>query len=98
MPSMQDFSMANEGIVDDKFQMPESRGIMDNLHGKKWFSSFDAKHGYWQQGLHPNCRDVTSFFSQKYGLLRWCVSAQGLKNCDGVSPGLQQYSGITMDT
>ena len=39
--------------------------------GSKYFTVLDAKNGYWQMDLHPDSRDLTTFFTP-YGRFRFC--------------------------
>ena len=46
--------------------------------GMKYFSSFDAKHGFWQCGLHKDSRDLTCFITTTHGLMRYRVLPMGI--------------------
>lgn len=51
--------------------------------GKKWYSSFDCKSGFWQVPLKEHCKKLTAF-SCPSGQFEWNVLPFGLKQAPGI--------------
>ncbi|KAK3241038.1 hypothetical protein CYMTET_49162 [Cymbomonas tetramitiformis] len=46
-----DHRMLNKQTVKDKYPLPDIQVMFDEMHGVKFFSSFDAVDGFWQRDL-----------------------------------------------
>lgn len=51
----------NKAIKREHFRLPTLEEITVNLAGSKIFSTVDAKQGFWQQKLHPDCTHLCTF-------------------------------------
>lgn len=51
----------NKAIRREHFKLPTLEEIISNLSGAKYFSTLDAKHGFWQVALHDNSTDLCTF-------------------------------------
>lgn len=79
-----DYRELNKKIVFDGYFLPYKRNLINRLAGKKWFSKFDCKSGFWQIKLTKESQPLTAF-STPQGQYECKVLPFGLKN----SP--QQY-------
>ncbi|KAK3287909.1 hypothetical protein CYMTET_4587 [Cymbomonas tetramitiformis] len=46
-----DYRMLNKQTIKDKYPLPDIEVMFDEMHGAKFFSSFDAVDGFWQRAL-----------------------------------------------
>eukprot|EP00854_Cymbomonas_tetramitiformis_P034278 gene34278-biopygen23681 len=53
--------------------------MFDDMHGTKYFSSFDAVDGFWQVHMAPKDIEKTAFTTHM-GSYEWMVMPQGLQN------------------
>ncbi|XP_063635188.1 uncharacterized protein K02A2.6-like [Cydia splendana] len=51
----------NKAIRREYFKLPTFEEITAELLGAKYFSTLDAKQGFWQVKLHPSCTDLCTF-------------------------------------
>lgn len=51
----------NRAIKREHFKLPTFEEITANLIGAKYFSTLDAKQGFWQVKLHPESTDLCTF-------------------------------------
>lgn len=51
----------NKAIKREHFKLPTFEEITANLLGAKYFSTLDAKHGFWQVKLHASSTDLCTF-------------------------------------
>ena len=56
-----DFRNINKITVRDTYPMPNTHEILESLRGAKYFSTLDAKKGYWQVGIKEADRNKTAF-------------------------------------
>ena len=74
-----DYRRLNAITHKDVFPVPRIDDMLDQLSGKKVFSTLDAKSGYWQVPLEETSRSKTAF-STSNGLYQFCVMPFGLCN------------------
>ena len=74
-----DYRKLNKVTVYDPEPMPQMEEIFAELAGSKFFSKFDFCKGYWQIGMKPEDRDLTTFVTHR-GLFRFTVMPFGLVN------------------
>eukprot|EP00854_Cymbomonas_tetramitiformis_P011813 gene11813-biopygen12132 len=74
-----DYRMLNKQTVKDKYPLPDIQVMFDEMHGAKFFSSFDAVDGFWQVPMAPGDVEKTAFTTQM-GSYEWLVMPQGLQN------------------
>ena len=74
-----DFRLLNKQLEDVYFPIPFIADLLDNLHGKKFFSSVDLRSGFYNVKLHETSTDCTAFsaLGQTYKYLRL---PQGIKS------------------
>ena len=60
----------NKYIKRPNYPMPTVEETTQNLHGAKVFSTFDAKHGFWQVELTEKSSLLTTF-NTPFGRYRW---------------------------
>lgn len=53
----------NKALKDVKYQMPTIEEILPELKDAKVFSTFDAKHGFWQIKLNEESSKLTTFWT-----------------------------------
>ena len=56
-----DYRMLNKQTVKDKYPLPDIQVMFDEMHGAKFFSSFDAVDGFWQVPMAPGDVEKTAF-------------------------------------
>ena len=74
-----DYRMLNRQTIKDKYPLPDIQVMFDEMHGAKFFSSFDAVDGFWQVPMAPGDVEKTAFTTQM-GSYEWLVMPQGLQN------------------
>ena len=74
-----DFRLLNKQLEDVYFPIPFIADLLDNLHGKKFFSSVDLRSGFYNVKLDETSTDCTAFsaLGQTYKYLRL---PQGIKS------------------
>ncbi len=74
-----DYRCLNSQTIKDKYPLPDIQQLFDEMHGAKYFSSFDAVDGFWQMAMAPEDVEKTAFTSP-YGSYEWLVMPMGLAN------------------
>ncbi|KAK3243513.1 hypothetical protein CYMTET_46839 [Cymbomonas tetramitiformis] len=74
-----DYRLLNSQTVKDRYPLPDIQQLFDEMHGAKYFSSFDAVDGFWQMAMAPEDVEKTAFTSH-YGSYEWLVMPMGLAN------------------
>ena len=74
-----DYRRLNSITCRDVFPMPRIDDMLEQLQGKKIFTTLDAKSGYWQVQMDPASRDKTAFWTTN-GLYEFLVMPFGLCN------------------
>ena len=74
-----DFRLLNKQLEDVYFPIPFIADLLDNLHGKQFFSSVDLRSGFYNIQLHESSTDCTAFsaLGQTYKYLKL---PQGIKS------------------
>ena len=78
-----DYRALNELTVNDKFPLPDVQAMMDQLQGKKVFSTLDCLWGFWNTPMYEPHRERTAMTTH-FGLFQWIVMPMGLKNSPSV--------------
>jgi len=74
-----DYRSINSITVKDRYPLPDIQQLFDEMHGAKYFASFDAVDGFWQMAMAPEDVEKTAFTSP-YGSYEWLVMPMGLSN------------------
>ncbi len=74
-----DYRQLNDATEKDAMPIPRIDELVDRIHGCKFLSSIDLRHGYFNIGLDPESRPCTAFTDGK-DLWQWTVMPQGLCN------------------
>lgn len=73
----------NKAIKREHFRLPTLDEITVNLAGSKIFSTVDAKQGFWQQKLHPDCTNLCTF-NTPYGRYKFLRLPYGINSASEV--------------
>ena len=69
--------------ISDSYKLPRKDYIFEKIRGCNWFSSLDAKSGYWQLRLSEETKPLTAF-SCPEGHFEWNVLPFGLKQAPSI--------------
>ena len=73
----------------DMFPLPRINDLLDQMQGKKIFSTLDARRGYWQIKVHETSREKTAFVTFDW-LYEFRVMPFGLCNAPSTFQRLMQ--------
>ena len=73
----------------DVYPLPQIDDLLDQLDGKRVFTTLDARTGYWQICMQEEFREKTAFATMK-GLYEFCVIPFGLCNSPATFQRLMQ--------
>ena len=75
-----DLTQLNKHVRRPIHPMKTPKEAVSNITpGSKYFSSLDAKHGYWQIALSPECQELTTFLTP-WGRYQFLRSPMGLSS------------------
>ena len=72
------YKKLNDNTKTDAYKLPDKSELIDRIQGKKIYSKFDCKSGYWQVKMHPDSIEQTTFTCPD-GHYEWLVMPFGLK-------------------
>lgn len=99
-----DYRYVNSYTVADQYPLCTVDEVIRKVGQGRFISVFDAKSGYWQLKVNPECRWLTAFVTHE-GLYEWVRMPFGLRNAgatfvravtDILRP-LQRFSGAYVD-
>ena len=74
-----DYRQLNKQTIPDKYPLPRSDDLIDQLHGAAFYSKIDLMSGYYQVKVFPEHVERTAFRTH-YGHYQWKVMPFGLTN------------------
>ena len=74
----------NKATIGDSYKLPRKDYILEKLKGKNWFSTLDAKSGYWQLRLSEETKPLTAFSCPPQKHYEWNVLPFGLKQAPSI--------------
>jgi hypothetical protein len=77
-----DYRSLNEVAIKNKYPLPWTEDLFDQLRGASVFSKIDLRSGYHQLRIRPSDIPKTTFIT-KYGLYEFTVLSFGLMNVPG---------------
>ncbi|CAC16945.1 putative reverse transcriptase [Soybean chlorotic mottle virus] len=78
------YKKMNEATIGDSYKLPRKDFILEKIKGSLWFSSLDAKSGYYQLRLHENTKPLTAFSCPPQKHYEWNVLSFGLKQAPSI--------------
>jgi hypothetical protein len=74
-----DYRALNEVTIKNKYPLPRTEDLFDQLKGSRVFSKIDLRSGYHQLRIRPS--DIAKIaFTTRYGLYEYTVMSFGLTN------------------
>ena len=74
-----DYRAVNAVTMRDRYPIPTSSKLIDQLKGAYYFTHLDLRSGYWQLKVHKPDVPKTAFCMQQ-GLFEWLIMSFGLTN------------------
>jgi hypothetical protein len=94
-----DLRPLNSIVESYNLEMPDINDLLNNLAASraKYFSTCDLKASFWQVGLHPDSRELTSFTDHSEGELSHQSEVDDVnvvRNVEADVDGIEQLSGL----
>jgi hypothetical protein len=77
------YKKLNDHTIGDGYLLPRKDELLDQIRGKKIFSSFDCKSGFWQVLLDDSSQKLTAFTCPQ-GHFQWKVMPFSLKQAPSI--------------
>uniref|UniRef100_A0A7M5XBV7 Uncharacterized protein n=1 Tax=Clytia hemisphaerica TaxID=252671 RepID=A0A7M5XBV7_9CNID len=74
-----DYRELNQRTIPDRMPIPRINDVIENLGGKRWFSTLDLTKAYHQGFVHEDSRKFTAF-ATPWALYEWVRIPMGLTN------------------
>src|SRR5262249_5840411 len=74
-----DYRRLNQVTKRDVYPLPVIDNVLSSMQGRKWFSSLDFVHGYWQVRMEDSSKEKTAFITTS-GLYEFNFMPFGLTN------------------
>lgn len=91
------YKKMNEATIGDSYKLPRKDYILECIKGAKWFSSLDAKSGYWQLRLDESTKPLTAFSCPPQKHYEWNVMPFGLKQAPAIYQAFMDRSLAGLD-
>ncbi|KZS06381.1 Uncharacterized protein APZ42_030182 [Daphnia magna] len=85
-----DYRKLNSVTIKDSFPLPRIDTTLDQLHGKKFFTTLDLASGYWQIELEESAKEKTAFIVEN-NLYQFKRMAFGLCNAPATFQRTMNY-------
>ena len=89
----------HERTIKDAYALPNISDILDQIHGSKYFSTFDLAHGFYRISLKPEDRHKTAFSTPGFGHYQFCRIPMGLSTIPAMFERLIETAlrGLTLE-
>lgn len=77
------YKAMNNATIGDAYNLPNKDELLTLIRGKKIFSSFDCKSGFWQVLLDEDSKPLTAFTCPQ-GFYEWNVVPFGMKQAPSI--------------
>ncbi|XP_071741915.1 uncharacterized protein [Rutidosis leptorrhynchoides] len=78
------YKKMNDATIGDSYKLPRKDYILEKIKGSTFFSTFDAKSGYWQLRLDESTKPLTVFSCPPQKHYEWNVLPFGLKQAPSI--------------
>ena len=79
-----DYRAINALTQSDRYPLPDINTMMQQLQGKKIFSTIDLLWGFWQIPMLEEHKERTAMTTQQFGAFEWHCLPMGLKNSPSI--------------
>ena len=79
-----DYRAINALTQSDRYPLPDITTMMQEMQGKKVFSTIDLLWGFWQIPMLEEHKERTAMTTQQFGAFEWHCLPMGLKNSPSI--------------
>jgi hypothetical protein len=79
-----DYRAINALTQSDRYPLPDIPTMMQQMQGKKCFSTIDLLWGFWQIPMLEEHKERTAMTTQQFGAFEWHCLPMGLKNSPSI--------------
>jgi hypothetical protein len=86
-----DYRAINALTQSDRYPLPDITTMMQQMQGKRVFSTVDLLWGFWQIPMQEEHKERTAMTTQQFGAFEWNCFQMGLKNSPSIfQRGMQE--------